>query len=276
VDSLSNYLIGFVERTQPMFDIKGKVLEIEKEFEENWTNGSYLPVGYCDIDREREDGGLWCKYSQKQFGNKAAYEGYLKGKNFKKSQKWYETTFKSICLCETKIERLAAYLEEAVDATKEHVQIKFARIIEGNDEDEEENAVSSESSEEVEIKLEKANYPVGWDGNPIPFWLYKLHGLGIEYKCEICGNMSYWGPRAFDRHFQEWRHTHGMKCLRLENSKEFHHVTKIQDALELDKRLKELKEKDKWKADEMEECEDYDGNVMNKKTFLDLRAQGLI
>ena len=22
------------------------------------------------------------------------------------------------------------------------------------------------------------NYPVGWDGKPIPYWLYKLHGLG--------------------------------------------------------------------------------------------------
>ena len=39
--------------------------------------------------------------------------------------------------------------------------------------------------------------------------MYKLHGLGVEYKCEVCGNQSYWGRRAFDRHFQEWRHAHG-------------------------------------------------------------------
>jgi splicing factor 3A subunit 3 len=55
------------------------------------------------------------------------------------------------------------------------------------------------------------NLPLGWDGKPIPFWLYKLHGLGIEYKCEICGNQSYWGRRAFDKHFQEWRHAQGMR-----------------------------------------------------------------
>jgi splicing factor 3A subunit 3 len=24
------------------------------------------------------------------------------------------------------------------------------------------------------------NIPLGWDGKPIPYWLYKLHGLGIE------------------------------------------------------------------------------------------------
>ena len=50
---------------------------------------------------------------------------------------------------------------------------------------------------------------IGWDGKPIPYWMYKLHGLGVEYKCEVCGNQSYWGRRAFDRHFQEWRHAHG-------------------------------------------------------------------
>jgi splicing factor 3A subunit 3 len=32
------------------------------------------------------------------------------------------------------------------------------------------------------------NLPLGWDGKPIPYWLYKLHGLGVEYK--VC-HMSY-------------------------------------------------------------------------------------
>lgn len=35
--------------------------------------------------------------------------------------------------------------------------------------------------------------PLGWDGKPIPYWLYKLHGLGVEYKCEICSNTTYMG-----------------------------------------------------------------------------------
>ena len=36
---------------------------------------------------------------------------------------------------------------------------------------------------------------------PIPYWLYKLHGLNITYSCEICGNATYRGPKAFQRHF---------------------------------------------------------------------------
>jgi SF3a60/Prp9 C-terminal len=58
-----------------------------------------------------------------------------------------------------------------------------------------------------------------------------LHGLGIEYKCEICGNYSYWGRRAFERHFQEWRHAYGMKCLRIPNTIHFKEITSINDAL---------------------------------------------
>jgi hypothetical protein len=54
----------------------------------------------------------------------------------------------------------------------------------------------------MQVIYNPLNLPLGYDGKPIPYWLYKLHGLGIEYKCEICGNYSYWGRRAFDRHFQ--------------------------------------------------------------------------
>jgi splicing factor 3A subunit 3 len=90
--------------------------------------------------------------------------------------------------------------------------------------------VEAESEEEEEVVVGKQNYPVGWDGKPIPYWLYKLHGLGIMYQCEICGNQTYQGRRAFERHFQEWRHAHGMRCLGIPNTKHFHEITKIKDA----------------------------------------------
>lgn len=44
---------------------------------------------------------------------------------------------------------------------------------------------------------------------------------GQEFKCEICGNFSYWGRRAFERHFSEWRHSFGMQCLRIPNTTHF-------------------------------------------------------
>lgn len=66
---------------------------------------------------------------------------------------------------------------------------------------------------------------------PIPYWLYKLHGLNISYNCEICGNYVYKGPKAFQRHFAEWRHAHGMRCLGIPNTAHFANVTQIEDAL---------------------------------------------
>ena len=37
--------------------------------------------------------------------------------------------------------------------------------------------------------------PLGWDGKPIPFWLYKLHGLGVTFECELCRE-SYRGRKV--------------------------------------------------------------------------------
>ena len=66
-----------------------------------------------------------------------------------------------------------------------------------------------QADEDDDIPYNPKNLPLGWDGKPIPYWLYKLHGLNISYNCEICGNFTYKGPKAFQRHFAEWRHAHG-------------------------------------------------------------------
>ena len=43
------------------------------------------------------------------------------------------------------------------------------------------------SDSEDEFVYNPLKLPLGWDGKPIPYWLYKLHGLNLEFKCEICG-----------------------------------------------------------------------------------------
>jgi len=277
VKDLWNYLIVFFKRRQPVYNIETTVQQFENDFEKEWANGTFIPIGYDDSDRRRESSAFYCKFTHKGFQNEASFKAHLESKQYQKAKASYETGYKSICLTEVKINRLAGFLIEQIEGTKQNIEKKQARhYIENVVDVEEDSDVESSSEDEEEIRMTKANYPVGWDGNPIPYWLYKLHGLGIEYKCEICGNMSYWGRRAFERHFQEWRHAHGMRCLRLENTKEFHEITKIQDALELSKKLKELKLRAQWDDEQMQEFEDAEGNVMNKKTFLDMRAQGLV
>lgn len=125
-------------------------------------------------------------------------------------------------------------LSDIIHDTMNQIRKKKTRTIEEsmaeNDYEEPEADIESESSEE-DLTYNPKNLPLGWDGKPIPYWLYKLHGLGIEYKCEICGNYSYWGRRAFERHFQEWRHAYGMKCLQIPNTVHFKEITSINDAL---------------------------------------------
>jgi splicing factor 3A subunit 3 len=164
---------------------------------------------------------------------------------------------KQITLLECKIRKLALTCQDKIEATKQHVEKKQSRTVDeilvlitkppcnvrtharthsrctcaqAELEEEEGSDVEAESEEEEEVVVGKQNYPVGWDGKPIPYWLYKLHGLGIMYQCEICGNQTYQGRRAFERHFQEWRHAHGMRCLGIPNTKHFHEITKIKDA----------------------------------------------
>lgn len=92
--------------------------------------------------------------------------------------------------------------------------------------------VDQDSDDEDDEKIyNPLKLPLGWDGKPIPYWLYKLHGLGVEYPCEICGNYVYMGRKAFDKHFQEWRHAQGMRSLGIPNTRQFHEITKIDDVL---------------------------------------------
>jgi splicing factor 3A subunit 3 len=118
--------------------------------------------------------------------------------------------------------------------------------------------------------------PLGWDGKPIPYWLFKLHGLNHFYPCEICGGESYRGRRNFEKHFAESKHAYGMKCLGIPNTKHFHGVTKIEDAQELWMTLQKDLEEDQFDGATQEEYEDSHGNVLSRTTYEDLARQGLL
>ena len=175
----------------------------------------------------------------------------------------------------------AGALRKTLDNTKSQAEKKLTMSreeIEREHEEDDDFAFSDVDEDEDEMNKEIYNplkLPMGWDGKPIPYWLYKLHGLNIEFKCEICGNYSYWGRRAYEQHFTQWRHQHGMRCLNIPFSKAFNEVTTIEEARRLHQTLEE-KKLGKWDRQHDQECEDADGNVYNAKTFAELRSQGLI
>ncbi|EJT76156.1 splicing factor 3a subunit 3 [Gaeumannomyces tritici R3-111a-1] len=118
--------------------------------------------------------------------------------------------------------------------------------------------------------------PLAWDGKPIPFWLYRLHGLGVEFNCEICGNFVYMGRRAYEKHFNEARHIYGLKCLGVSNTALFRDITRIEEALKLWEKIQRDRKRNKVDDGSVVQMEDAEGNVMPEKVYYDLQKQGLL
>jgi splicing factor 3A subunit 3 len=134
----------------------------------------------------------------------------------------------------------------------------------------------SDSDDEDAPIYNPKGVPLGWDGKPMPYWLFKLHGLNHFYPCEICGNEQYRGRRNFETHFTEAKHAYGMKSLGIPNTKHFHGVTKIEDAQNLWKKLKGQLQQQQFDGSKDEEYEDSNGNVLSRSTYEDLARQGLL
>ncbi|CAN7004841.1 splicing factor SF3a60 homolog [Brassica rapa] len=217
------------------------------------------------------------KLDKKHFA-KPALKGNQNGDA--KAMQGADSSAKQIALTEAKVKKLCNLLDETIERTKQNVVKKQAMTYEEMEEEhkgEEERAeIESDDEEEEGGFYNPLNLPMGVDGKPIPYWLYKLHGLGQKFKCEICRNKIYKGRRAFERHFKESQHQDGMRCLGIPNTKNFNEITSIEEAKELWKRIQERQGVNKWRPEVEEEYEDGDGNVYNKKTYSDLKRQGLI
>jgi splicing factor 3A subunit 3 len=87
-----------------------------------------------------------------------------------------------------------------INDTKQNIERKSALTAREREQEVEEAMEETQLvTEEVEPEEDDGRIynplklPLGWDGKPIPYWLYKLHGLGVEYKCEICSDYVYMG-----------------------------------------------------------------------------------
>lgn len=315
VDTLLEYLHGYYLRIKPLHDLDNEMDIVRNEFTNQWEEGtfpgwpkdtgsalanvgahldlyafsSWEELASLGLDRLKSAlmalglkcGGTLEERAQRLFSTKGktSLDPSLlaKGKPGKMNRTKEQERQKELAMLEAQVYKFCELLAEQRIATKENVQRRQART-EGERDDSDNEATASESEEEQgeDIPYNPKNLPLGWDGKPIPYWLYKLHGLNISYNCEICGNFTYKGPKAFQRHFAEWRHAHGMRCLGIPNTAHFANVTQIEDALALWEKLKTLKHEERWQPENEEEFEDSQGNVVTKKTYEDLKRQGLL
>ena len=310
VGDLADYLQNFMRRTRPLENLQQLFESIDEDFEKAWDDngvpGWKLEVPAPAIGPATD--GIWCADCEKEFKNDNVFKGHLTGKKHiraaelraarqseggetngisKRGTNTLRLKERAIAEREYRVGRLAAAMTQERSDTRVNVERK-----QGMTERERqmeldalfsETAVtapqageSDEESDGEEKIYNPLKLPLAWDGKPIPFWLYKLHGLGVEFKCEICGNYVYMGRRAFDKHFNEARHIYGLKCLGITNTTLFREITGLDDALKLWDRLQ--REKKKGKADEgsVVQMEDAEGNVMPEKVYYDLQKQGLL
>jgi len=310
VGELANYLESFMRRTRPLEDLDKLFKSFDEDFEKAWTNNE-IPAWKPDAPKVSVGGGndLWCADCEKEFKNENVHKAHLTGKKHiraaearaARQEGSEETTTgsgkpgtsalrlkeRAIAEREYRTKRLAAAMSQERSDTRVNVERKqgmtererqmeldaiftesASAAPQGGDSDSE-----SDGDDKIYNPLK---LPLAWDGKPIPFWLYKLHGLGVEFKCEICGNYVYMGRRAFDKHFNEARHIYGLKCLGITNTTLFREITDIADAVKLWDKIQRDKVKGKKDEGSVVQMEDGEGNVMPEKVYMDLQKQGLL
>ena len=290
---LSRFLEATLLKLQPLLDYNALLQNWKKEYdnanEERKSNGN-------DGDK------LFCKACNKLFSKETVYQSHLSGKkhkknasqqnpdNFVSSLPWLEYFIEKLCqVLAPELEYTRAQVEKLSNLSERELQLdrqvqhnienEFVAINnEFDDDDLSQNEHGDDDDNDDYLDDSFKNLPLGPDGTPIPFWLYKLQELHKQYNCEICGNISYKGKSVFMKHFSGSKHQYGLKCLGVDekNMKMFKNITKIDEATEL---WKVLRKETKLKVTELEnsvEVEDKEGNVMLEKDYIDLKKQGLL
>ncbi|KAF2719011.1 splicing factor 3A subunit 3 [Polychaeton citri CBS 116435] len=310
--SLAEYLEGFLRKTKPLEDLDKMLKDVDDEFAQKWEQDA-IPTWEAPrkVTVEGSGEGIWCADCQKEFATDGSYKGHLNGRKHKRAaglrQSGQQTgdspaingtdnnsmtrlKEKAVAEREFRIQKLTATLQDYQQDTRVNVERKAGMTDKERhqeiqalyEEDQEMMAavqgVGDEGSDDEDERVyNPLKLPLAWDGKPIPYWLYKLHGLGVEFPCEVCGNYVYMGRRAFDKHFSEPRHLYGLKCLGITGQTGlFREVTSIEEAQKLWEKIKRDKQKGKERGENVIEMEDSQGNVMPLRVYEDLATAGLL
>lgn len=246
---MHDYLSSFIQRTQPLTNITNALEQYNGEFEQVWHDGRRMP-GWANYSPP----AMYCVACAKQMTNENVYKSHLTSKKHLTAVEGKEREMfeKDLALLEFRILKYCEILADTIEDTHQNIELKQSRTLEeilADIEAQEMQAVEPEpesSDEEGEQKDEvynPKNVPLDFDGKPIPYWLYKLHGLNFEYKCEICGGESYRGRKIFEKHFNEWRHAQGLRALGIPVTRHFKDITSIDEAVKLWNKIKVITRK---------------------------------
>jgi len=288
-----DYLTSFWDRTRALTPAAKIIPKIKEDFDQKWTSKTLVgwhkpwPKASDEDDDEETTHPLYDRMSGRMFTNYNVLANFKKCKKYQRLKARVNCTDKwsrDIAWTETQVDVFSRLLSGNIEATKEYVEKKQTRtykeiqdaLLEAEKESEPEISEDEDDPYRDGTIYNPLKIPLDFDGKPIPYWLYKFRGLNRYFTCEICGGYQYRGPRAFNRHFREWRHAHGMRCLGIPNTKDFHLITQIDDAIALYDKIKQVKSKGAYRPDEEEEFEDINGTVFRKRDYDRLVRQGVL
>lgn len=316
VGQLAEYLESFMRRTRPLENVDKVLASFDSEFEEawnkdeveGWQDESAAAASNSTGKTLSSPDAVWCDACEKEFKNENVYKGHLNGRKHVKAAEalvkrqegpadavnsggvsfTLRLKERAVAEREYRVKRLASAMSTEREDTRVNVerrqgmtererQQELENLLNMSEQPQQVQETGDAEGEDGEEKIyNPLKLPLAWDGKPIPFWLYRLHGLGVEFPCEICGNFVYMGRRAFEKHFNEARHIYGLKRLGINDTHLFRDITGINEALKLwDKRQRD-KKRDKVDHGSIVQMEDAEGNVMPEKVYYDLQKQGLL
>ncbi|KAJ6782722.1 hypothetical protein PWT90_04992 [Aphanocladium album] len=313
VGALADYLERFMRRTRPLEDVDKTLSSFDDDFEAEWQKNEVEgwqndASASGSANKLSSPDAKWCDDCEKEFKNENVYNNHLTGRKHIKAAEQRKarqdesggessgagnvsaTRLKerAIAQREHRVKRLASAMSTERSDTRVNVERKqgmtererqqeLDNLFNATEQTHQTTGDGDDDDNDDDDKIyNPLKLPPGWDGKPIPYWLYRLHGLGVELTCEICGNYVYMGRRSFDKHFNEARHIYGLKCLGITNTALFRDITGIDEALKLWEKIQKTEKKAKVDEGSLVQMEDGEGNVMPEKVYYDLQKQGLL
>lgn len=312
---LMDYLESFMRRTRPLENLDEVFDGWQREFEtawekdevQGWQRETSAKANAPEKTLSTAE-AVWCEACEKEFKNPNVYKGHLNGRKHIKAAELlaqqrgntpdgtengtHATSARrlkerAVAEREFRVKKLTGAMNIERDDTRVNVERRLG-MTERERQQELENlynmtsgaqnkqAEEGEKDENEDKLYNPLKLPLAWDGKPIPFWLYRLHGLGQEFPCEICGNFVYRGRRAFDKHFNETNHITNLKRLGITDAYLFRDITSIEEAVKLWDKIQRDKNRGQIDDGSVVQMEDAEGNVMPEKVYLDLQKQGLL
>jgi splicing factor 3A subunit 3 len=200
LENVLNYFHSYFHRALPLENLDALLAKVEKEHNEASAAAAADNKHAAPVPDEK--GQLYCEACQHTFANKSVYQNHLPGKKHQKALQQLVTgpadrkvLLDSIELLEKKINAVGDYLAITISNTKRNIEKKqsmtvpeILAAIEMQEAAEAEPDLEDDEEKEDELDAKIWNpkgLPLDVTGKPIPYWLWKLHGLGVEYQCEV-------------------------------------------------------------------------------------------